>query len=71
MRAYVEGDRTEPFDFAVQQFRDLALNDRAHMATYVSEVVEALNESLAIAYGIDRELYASYVLARDQPDGPS
>lgn len=41
------------------------------MATYVSEVVEALNESFAIAYGIDRELYASYVLARYQPDGPS
>lgn len=70
LRAYVEGYRTEPFDFAFQQFRDLALDDRAHMATYVSEVVEALNESSAIAYGIDRELYASYVLARDQPDGP-
>jgi hypothetical protein len=67
LRAYVEGERTEPFDFAVQRFHDLALDDTAHMATYISEVVEALNESSAIAYGIDRGLYASYVAARDQP----
>jgi hypothetical protein len=43
--------------------RHLAPDDRAHIA----EVVDALNESNAIAYGIDRGLYASYVSARDLP----
>lgn len=65
MKAYAEGNRKTPADHAEAAFAHLNVEDRVIISDSFWEVIEAMDDIKAVAYGIPKDVFESYQTARN------
>lgn len=67
MKAYADGDRTSASDHVDAAFAHVDPDDRVVLAGSFEEVLEAMDDVRAVAYGIPSDVYEAYRAAKDAP----